>query len=96
MKSLFHPRTFSKSNSTSAASLSPLAVRTVPVTSYRLNQANRTGKQINNSVTRRNTRFSPGLLIDYTLFSYILAVDAGLTAEIFLRDRLRGKKSLPA
>jgi hypothetical protein len=46
--------------------------------------------------SRRNTRFSPGLLVDYTLFSYILAVDVGLTAETFLRNRLGSKRSLAA
>jgi hypothetical protein len=96
MKSLFHSRTFSKRNSTSLASPSPLAVRTVPVSAFKLDRGHRTGKEMKRSTVPRNTRFSPGLLIDYALFSYILAVDAGLTAEIFLRDRLRGKKSFQA
>ncbi|MCI5133315.1 MAG: hypothetical protein D3904_17825 [Candidatus Electrothrix sp. EH2] len=51
---------------------------------------------MNKTADRRNTRFSLGLLVDYTLFSYILAVDAGLTAEMFVRDRLGSKKSFPA
>jgi hypothetical protein len=93
MKSLFHSRTFSKRHSTS---VSPLAVRTVPVASYKLHQENRTEKAMDNTADRRKIRFSPGLLVDYTLFSYILAVDVGLTAETFLRDRLGGKRSLPS
>ncbi|MCI5226337.1 MAG: hypothetical protein D3918_06695 [Candidatus Electrothrix sp. AX2] len=93
MKSLFHSRSFSRHHSTS---VSPLAVRTVPVTSYKLHQANRTKKAMNKTADCCHTSFSPGMLLDYTLFSYILAVDAGLTAKMFLRDRLQGKKSLPA
>ncbi|WP_339137235.1 MAG: hypothetical protein WGN25_04375 [Candidatus Electrothrix sp. GW3-4] len=96
MKSLFYSSTFSKRNNTSLAPSSPLATRTVPVSGFKLDKKNSVGKEKNNRAVRRNTRFSPGLLLDYTLFSYILAVDAGLTAEVFLRDRLRGKRSLPA
>ena len=96
MKPLFPSRTFSKHHSTSLAKTSPLAVRTVPVTSYKQHQENRAGKAMNNTAVRRNTLFSPSMLIDYTLFSYILAVDAGLTAKMFLRDRLQGKRSLPS
>jgi hypothetical protein len=83
----FHSGTVSNRISKTSASSSPLAARSsVPSA----------GKKMNTSAVRRNTYFSPGMLIDYTLFSYILAVDAVLTAEVFLRDRLQTKNSLSA
>ena len=86
MNTLSYSGTFSNRNGKSVASSSPSAARTVPGAE----------KEMNTSAVRRDTRFSPGLLIDYALFSYILAVDAVLTAETFLRDRLQTKNSLPA
>jgi hypothetical protein len=86
MISLFHSGAFSNRISKKSASSSPLATRTVPGTE----------KEKNTSAVRRDIQFSPGLLLDYTLFSYIMAVDAVLTAEVFLRDRLQTKNSLSA
>ncbi|WP_446010251.1 hypothetical protein [Candidatus Electrothrix sp.] len=87
MKTLFHSATFSNRNGKSFAPSSITVTR----------KKNRFRKEMNNSAVRRKTRFSPGLLVDYTLFSYILAVDAGLTAEGFLRNRLSGgKRTLPS
>ncbi|MCI5120645.1 MAG: hypothetical protein D3908_05540 [Candidatus Electrothrix sp. AUS4] len=95
MKTMFQSRTFTNRNAQSLAPTSPLAVRTVPGAGFRQGKKNRFRKEMNNSADRRNIRFSPGLLLDYTLFSYILAVDAGLTAKELLRDRLRTKESIP-
>ena len=96
MKTLVHSDPFSNRNAQSPASSSPLAVRTVPVSAFKLDEKNSAGKEKNNPAVRRDTYFSPGLLLDYTLFSYILAVDAGLTAKVFLRDRLGAKERRPA
>ncbi|MDU9049299.1 MAG: hypothetical protein Q3M30_10630 [Candidatus Electrothrix sp. Rat3] len=86
MISLFHSGAFSNRISKTSVSSSSLTTRTVPGTE----------KEMNTSVVRRDIQFSPGLLLDYTLFSYILAVDAVLTAEVFFRDRLQTKNSLSA
>ena len=106
MISLFHSGAFSNRISKKSASLSPLVIHTAPGTNFvvhtvlganfELNKENSAGKKMNTSTVRRDTHFSPGLLIDYTIFFYILAVDAVLTAEVFLRDRLGTKNSLPA
>ena len=96
MKTLFHSGTFFNRNGKSVVSYSPASVRTLPGIGFRPRKKNRFREEMNNSAVRRKSRFSPGLLVDYTLFSYILAVDVGLTAEMFLRDRLGGKRSLPS
>ena len=96
MKTLFQSGSISKCNGKSFAPSSSLAVRTVPESSVKLDKKNSAGKEKNNPAVRRDIRFSPGLFLDYTVFSYMMAVDATLTAEIFVRDRFRTKKTLLA
>ena len=96
MKTLFYSGKVSNCNGKSFVPSLPLAVRTVLASCFKLDKKNSAGKEKNNPAVLRDTRFSPGLLLDYTLFSYMLAVDAGLTAKIFLRGRLGAKESLPA
>lgn len=106
MSTLFHSGTFSNRISKKSAPSSPLVVHTapgsnfvvhtVPGANFELNKEKGAGKKMNTPTVRRDTSFSPGMLLDYTIFSYILAVDAVLTAEVFLRDRLQTKNRLPA
>ena len=99
MTTLSHSGSISPRNGKSFASSSPLAVRTVPVRDFKpdtKSRKNRIGKEKNHPAVRRDVQFFPGLLIDYALFSFILAADAMLTAEISLRDRFRTTETLPS
>jgi hypothetical protein len=44
----------------------------------------------------KDKQMSFSLLVDFMLFCCILAVDAVMTAEKFLRSRLSAKRSTPA
>lgn len=90
MSSLFHPSLFSSRLSKSLGLPSPSVSRTAPAdTGFRQDKEKGTGKDI---------RMSFGLLADVAFFYFILAADAALTAEIFLRARLGigTKESFPA
>jgi hypothetical protein len=58
--------------------------------------SNHLGKQGKEKNSEKDNQMSFGLLADFTLFYFILAVDAALTAETFLRSRLGAKGSTPA
>ena len=60
------------------------------------NKENGAAKEKNGTAVRRNIQFFSGLSVDYALFYFILAVDAALTAEIFLRSRFGAKVTVPS
>ena len=96
MKSLFHSGMSFNGVSKSPAPSSPVVTRTAPRTAaFELAKEN-SSKAGDNMAARRNVYFFSGLLVDYTLFYYILAADVVLTAEMFIRGHLQAKDSIPA
>ncbi|RWX44703.1 hypothetical protein H206_03153 [Candidatus Electrothrix aarhusensis] len=87
MSSLFPSSSFSRCIGKSLGPSSPSVIRTVPGTDFKQNKEKGAGKEKNSLVVRRNIQMFFGLLTDFVLFYFLLAVDAAMTAEIFLRAR---------
>ncbi|MCI5163760.1 MAG: hypothetical protein D3917_17450 [Candidatus Electrothrix sp. AX5] len=85
MNSLFHPSLLSNRFGQSFELPSPSIPRTKEA-----------GQAKNSPAVRGNIQMFFTLLPDLTLFYFILAVDALLTAKIFLRAIVGKKKVLPA
>jgi hypothetical protein len=54
------------------------------------------GQESNSAAVRRDIQMLFGLLPDFALFYVILAVDAALSAEVFLRGLVDAKEGTPA
>ncbi|MCI5137286.1 MAG: hypothetical protein D3922_02455 [Candidatus Electrothrix sp. AR1] len=96
MKSLFHSTLLSSRSGKSLRSPSPSVFRTVPNTNFKKNKEKGAEKEKNSPAVRRNIQIFFGLLTDFVLFYFLLAVDAAMTAEIFLRASFNAKETTPA
>ncbi|MCI5123861.1 MAG: hypothetical protein D3925_05140 [Candidatus Electrothrix sp. AR5] len=96
MQSLFHSSLFSNRIGKFLGTPSPSVIRTVPGADFKQNKEKGAEKEKNSPVVRRNIQMFFGLLTDFVLFYFLLAVDAAMTAEIFFRARFGAKESTPA
>ena len=96
MSSLFHSSSLSSCIGKSHGPSSLSAIRTVPSTDFKQNKEKGAEKEKNSLAVRRNIQMFFGLLTDFVLFYFLLAVDAAMTAEIFFRARFNAKEIAPA
>ncbi len=96
MKSLFRSKSLSSRIGNSLGTPSPSVIRSVPDTDFKQNKEKDAEKEKNSLAVRRNIQMFFGLLTDFVLFYFLLAVDAAMTAEIFFRARLGVKESAQA
>ena len=94
MSSLFHSNSLSSRHGRSLGLPSPSVSRTVPDTGSK--QEKGAGKESNSPAIRHNIKMFFSLLPDLALFYFILAVDAALTAKVFLRGLAGAKEGTPA